>query len=301
MSQPTFRDSFFSYIVSHAEVFSDGAVFYIGLTPSSGDGRYMGVLEAKNLKSMDSHGDENTTDVIDSTFHDTACWKRVELRDWDEDDLYANYEGDATLTRIYRWIGPGPTPVTNRARRHSMEDMPNGTIPKDPSWCVECRMDKKPCEHHVDRDGNPMVYAGQDAYTPSSWVLGIVGKRWRGMGDVYLCTGFDPRCGFWMRQIAAPHREANISTRVIGRTYHRIRLTLGAWVIARTIAKLGRLPTKEEAHEARASLDMGMKTLRDLDLVIEKDGVTSLTEEGQRMAAIEDFFLTETTTGDNDE
>jgi len=114
-------------VLCHAEVFSDGAVFYIAEMTDTSARRYVGILEAKNLKTLDrATDDEITTDVIDATFHDTKNWKRANLADWDEDNLYARYEGDAHLTRIYEWIGP----KTKLAENTPMDD-PNDT--KQPS------------------------------------------------------------------------------------------------------------------------------------------------------------------------
>lgn len=38
---------------------------------------------------------------------------------------------------------------------------------------------------------------------------------------VYYCDSYDPRCGFWMTDIATQERT-NVSERAIGRTFHRI-------------------------------------------------------------------------------
>lgn len=53
-----------------------------------------------------------------------------------------------------------------------------------------------------------------------SWVTSIVGHEFQGtFGDTYTCTGKDDN-GFWM---CSATRKANVSTRAIGRTFHRVR------------------------------------------------------------------------------
>jgi len=164
-------------------------------------------------------------------------------------------------------------------------------IPQDPAWCSTCIEQGKPCEHHVGKDGLPMMYAGPDVYEPSQWVKEVVGKRYRAaFGGIVTCFGYDPRHGFWVRDVEAPHKEHNISERAIGRTYHAVRLKLGSWNLARLIAKIERVPTVEEAKAQGVGLELALGTLRDLG-AINPDG--TITDEGRRIAAIEDFFLTE--------
>lgn len=100
-----------------------------------------------------------------------------------------------------------------------------GHIPKSPTCCTRCIANSgEPCADHRGKDGGPVDYAGPDAYEPSDWVLTVVGERYKGFdGRVYLCFGYDPRSGFWMRAEGEPAREANISERAIDRTYHRVR------------------------------------------------------------------------------
>lgn len=97
-------------------------------------------------------------------------------------------------------------------------------IPRDPSWCSYCllaeqygRAKGEPCESHASGE-----YSGHDAYDPSEWVLEVVGIRYGGLYGVFLCFGYDPRHGFWMRS-EETGEERNISERAIGRTYHRIQ------------------------------------------------------------------------------
>lgn len=154
-------------------------------------------------------------------------------------------------------------------------------IPRDPSWCVRCIRNAAPCDDHRGPDGKPQPYAGPDAYEPSSWVLEVVGGRYRGWDGVYICTGYDPRCGFWMER-ADGQRRTNVSERAIGGTFHRVRMTAGARVLLGMYASLGRAPSAEEA-EGRVLLDLATRTLRDLGCV--DDG--GLTDAG-RLAFVED-------------
>jgi hypothetical protein len=59
-------------------------------------------------------------------------------------------------------------------------------------------------------------------YEPSDWVVEVVGKTYNGWQGTYECFGYDPRHGFWMRNIADPKDQRNVSERAIGRTYHRV-------------------------------------------------------------------------------
>ena len=105
-------------------------------------------------------------------------------------------------------------------------------IPRDPAWCTFCRApeaaETSPCEAHRGPDGKPCPCDGYDAYDPSPWVLEVVGghyraRRWDGNGDpvvTYVCDGFDPRSGFWMRDPTDGY-QTNVSPRAIDRTYHR--------------------------------------------------------------------------------
>lgn len=75
-------------------------------------------------------------------------------------------------------------------------------------------------DHPEGRD-----YAGPDLYTPSEWVNEVVGKFYGGpfAERTYKCTGYDPRAGFWMRNVCNSNELHNVSERAIGRTYHRLR------------------------------------------------------------------------------
>lgn len=67
-------------------------------------------------------------------------------------------------------------------------------------------------------------YTGHDVYEPSDWVIETVNKQFRGPFNecTYLCTGYDPRAGFWMKNVDNPADLRNVSERAIGRTFHRI-------------------------------------------------------------------------------
>jgi hypothetical protein len=83
-----------------------------------------------------------------------------------------------------------------------------------------------PCAEHKGDDGQLVFYAGPNVYEPSKWVLEVVGGRYRAPGDggaivTYVCDGYDPRSGFWMRAPGGAQR--NVSERAIDRTYHRVR------------------------------------------------------------------------------
>jgi hypothetical protein len=62
-------------------------------------------------------------------------------------------------------------------------------------------------------------------------VLEVVGgkyraPRWSGSGPFpiieYVCDGYDPRHGFWMRDPTDGY-QTNVSEAAIDRTYHRVR------------------------------------------------------------------------------
>jgi hypothetical protein len=78
----------------HAEVYSDGAVFYV-IEDEQGQLR---VDEASNLHTMAS---------VDATFHDESQWQRAILSSWDDEALCAHYDGNAVHARIYVWVGYG--------------------------------------------------------------------------------------------------------------------------------------------------------------------------------------------------
>lgn len=81
----------------HAEVYSDGTVFYIVADRRHDGTRQLRVDEVNNLRTMD---------VVDGTFYDGTSWQLMDLASWDEDEVYAHYEADAQLVRVYKWVEP---------------------------------------------------------------------------------------------------------------------------------------------------------------------------------------------------
>jgi hypothetical protein len=170
----------------------------------------------------------------------------------------------------------------------------NGWISRDPTWCSTCIEAKKPCDAHRGPDGQPVEYTGHDVYRPSPWVLNVVGHRYRAAFDgIYVCFGYDRRHGFWMRQVDAPYRETNISERAIDRTWHKIELSWGAWKLARAWLKLGRRPlTATECPDV--DIAKATERLHNLGLVFHGVAGSYLTEDGKKIAAIENFHMIDT-------
>ena len=104
-----------------------------------------------------------------------------------------------------------------------------GTIPADPTHCTHCIAPESfgltaSCKYHRGEDGEPTEYTGEDAYVPGEWALQVIGNRYKGTyGRIYICFGYDPRSGYWMRtDDGGELRETNISERAIDRTFHRV-------------------------------------------------------------------------------
>ncbi len=98
-------------------------------------------------------------------------------------------------------------------------------IPRCSADCTHCHqydglkfVKMVPCSAHPGGGD----YQGPDLYEPSEWVIEVVGKMYRGLDGVFRCTGYDPRCGFWMKSTERDSEIRNVSERAIGRTYHRI-------------------------------------------------------------------------------
>ena len=85
-------------------------------------------------------------------------------------------------------------------------------IPRNPAWCSICinpdhfyGAHDGPCEAHRGPNGQPVPYEGDNVYEPSEWVLRVVGGRYTAhdaysrIQQVFICTGYDPRHGFWMK------------------------------------------------------------------------------------------------------
>ncbi len=173
----------------------------------------------------------------------------------------------------------------------------DGTIPQDPTWCSYCILSKEgPCENHRGPDGKPQMFDGYDAFEPTEYIQSLIGLRFLawdsylpiGPGGnstrVWVCFGYDPRNGFWMRTVddRGPTRETNISGRAIDRTWHRLHMTPGAWWLLEAIQELGRMPTEDEAKERRLMLDLATQTCRRFDLLT-SDG--TLNDAGRKALA----------------
>ncbi len=91
-------------MIHHAEVFSDGAVFYIGNVGEHGQ-QLEGVVEAHNYGGGSPDRDGVTgLDLAHLAFAPGLAvgdWVRADLAKWPEDCLFANYPNDATLEAIY--------------------------------------------------------------------------------------------------------------------------------------------------------------------------------------------------------
>ena len=99
-------------------------------------------------------------------------------------------------------------------------------IPSNPDWCSYCiQGNGTPCEHHTGPNGSCVEYKGSLSYTPTTSDRSTVGKKYKAWdGRTYLCFGYDPRHGFWMRSVdGGETRQTNVSERAIGRTYHQLR------------------------------------------------------------------------------
>jgi len=83
--------------VQQAEVYSDGTVFWIVADSHRGGRHQLRVDAVHNLRTMAA---------VDATFHDDASWQLMELSCLDEDEVYAHYEADAHLVRVYKWVEP---------------------------------------------------------------------------------------------------------------------------------------------------------------------------------------------------
>ncbi len=91
--------------VHHAEVYSDGAVFYVGEITRASGSACEGVIEAHNYGGGTPPRDGVTgLDIAHASFAPglaAGTWTRVDLSTWPEDCLFANYHADATLDAVY--------------------------------------------------------------------------------------------------------------------------------------------------------------------------------------------------------
>lgn len=133
-------------------------------------------------------------------------------------------------------------------------------IPRSSAWCSHCISPQSygitaPCANHRGADGQPVEYAGSDAYDPSAWVRNTVGRVFRGTRDFHwVCFGYDPRHGFWMRAIQPEGTTeviANVSERAIGRTFHELLAWPSEWHLLEWLQKSGRMPEIAEIQPMR--------------------------------------------------
>lgn len=106
----------------------------------------------------------------------------------------------------------------------------SGTIPRKSSDCVWCVRDGV-CQYHRGSGGNAIEYTGPEMYEPTEWIQEVVGQHFTGVDwklearRTWLCTGYDPRCGFWLVTVddLGPERLTNVSERAIGSTFHKVK------------------------------------------------------------------------------
>lgn len=109
-------------------------------------------------------------------------------------------------------------------------------IPKTAEWCTDCIISEPNyCEYHSDIDGNKIDYWGVNVYIPTDYVLEIVGSKfltyqYANATDggplntelkIFICTGYDPRNGFWMCLESGGYKIC-VNESSIGKTYLRI-------------------------------------------------------------------------------
>jgi len=80
----------------------------------------------------------------------------------------------------------------------------------------------------IPEDDDDSVEAVAAAYravpiVTSSPIHAVIGHRFKAWdGNVYLCESEDED-GYWMVQVDKPSERRNVSTRAIGRTFHRVK------------------------------------------------------------------------------
>ena len=109
----------------NAEVFSDGAIFFIGHRTDGAARQSVGLVHAHKLASL------SAIDPLFAPAIAAAQWRAHEPSAWNEDDLYIAYcLGDVArerpggespgrspdLVRVYEWIGEGDPSVVDLAR-----------------------------------------------------------------------------------------------------------------------------------------------------------------------------------------
>lgn len=93
----------------------------------------------------------------------------------------------------------------------------------------------------------------------------MIGQRYKGPEGVYLCLSHD-QYGFNMKDVNTGEVRS-ISERAIDRTFHRVRMSYGAWVFLVQWNKLGHMPPPD-AYDAQIK-----EKLRD-NGVLHNDGLT---------------------------
>ena len=103
-------------MLSHADVYADGAVFWIGGSAEHPD--HLLVQEAHNLalKLPIEKAEDRVAilGVVDATFHDARLWRQVDLKTWDEENMVANYVEGGKLVRVYEYV-PNAAPTESRS------------------------------------------------------------------------------------------------------------------------------------------------------------------------------------------
>jgi len=98
-------------LLSHAEVYSDGAVFYIGGSHEHPD--HLVIHEAHNLALKlplkRAEGRAAVMRVVDATFvgntlNGAPMWRLVDLDAWGEENICAHYVDGGEIVRIYEYV-----------------------------------------------------------------------------------------------------------------------------------------------------------------------------------------------------
>ncbi len=132
-----------------------------------------------------------------------------------------------------------------------------------------------PCSFHRGPNGQPVEYTGEFMYEPSDFVKHVVGGLYRAIDcqihDLpirrWVCFGYDPRSGFWMRSdddLGSP-KVTNVSERAVNRTFHRLGLTMGAALLLHIGRAEGQLPSADKTPSV--SYDRASETLRELGMI----------------------------------
>jgi hypothetical protein len=104
-------------------------------------------------------------------------------------------------------------------------------------------------------------------------VLRQIGRRFYTMHGVDVCDGYDPREGYWMRNVANPNIRVNVSEHALGRTVNEVTLTLPAERLL-GLYRRGRAPSKKELQAAFSNPEKVMQVLVDLGYVDDRHKLT---------------------------